>query len=132
MNEQPNEPDTKGNPVFIQKVVQLPGMDVGKLGNAGEEKTGPTIQVVAVPLWNLILERSLLYHYVNGLVTVAGLDGTATAVGQVMDIQIVPSAQFLTHVGFIVVGAVLPAVVGALRDLDNYLRKRRLAAGLAV
>jgi hypothetical protein len=131
MNE-PTELDSKNNPVFIQKVVQMPGMDVGKLGNAGEEKTGPTIQVVAVPMWSLILERSLLYHYVNGLLTVAGLDGMAKAIGEVGGIQIVPPADFLTHVGFIVIGAVLPGVVGALRDLDNYLRKRRIAAGLAV
>lgn len=132
MNELPNEQDSKGNAVFIQKVVQLPGMEVGKLGNAGEEKTGPTIQVVAVPLWSLILERSLLYHYVNGLVTVAGLDGMGSAIGELSGVQIVPAARFLSHVGFIVVGAILPAAVGALRDLDNYLRKRRLAAGLAV
>lgn len=126
------ELDSKNNPVFVQKVVQLPGMDPGKVGNAGEEKGGPTIQVVAVPLWNLILERSLAYHYVNGLITVAGIDGTAKAVGEVMGIQIVPPADFTTHLLFIAVGAVLPAAVGALRDLDNYLRKRRLAAGLSV
>ncbi len=124
--------DSKGNVAFIQKVVQLPGMEAGEVGNAGEEKTGPTIQVVAVPLWNLILERSLAYHYVNGLLTVASIDGTANAVGEVMGIQIVPPAYFLTHVLFIAVGAILPATIGALRDLDNYLRKRRLAAGLAV
>lgn len=132
MNELPNEQDSKGNPVFIQKVVEMPGMPAGKVGNAGEDKTGPTIQVIAVPLWSLILERSLLYHYVNGLVTVAGLDGMGNAIGEIAGVQIVPAATFLSHVGFIVVGAVLPAVVGALRDLDNYLRKRRLAAGLTV
>lgn len=123
------ELDSKQNPVFIQKVVQMPGMDAGKLGNAGEDKGGPTIQVVAVPLWNLILERSLLYHYVNGLMTVAGIDGTAKAVGEVMGIQIVPPAYLMTHLAFIAVGAILPMLVGALRDLNNYLGKRRTAAG---
>ena len=126
-----NDLDSKNNPVFIQKVVQMPGMDVGMLGNAGEDKAGPTIQVVAVPLWNLVLERSLLYHYVNGLIAVAGLDGTANAVGEVMGVQIVPPASFLAHVGFILVGAIIPAVAGGLRDLSTYTRKRRLAAGFS-
>lgn len=125
------ELDVNNNPVFVQKVVQMPGMEPGTLGNAGEDKGGPTIKVVAVPLWNLILERSLLYHYVNGLIAVAGLDGTANAVGEVMGIQIVPPASFITHIWFIVVGALLPMCVGGLRDLDNYLRKRRIAAGFS-
>lgn len=124
--------DDKGNPIFVQKVVQMPGMDVGQLGDAGKDKDGPTIRVVAVPLWNLILERSLLYHYVNGVIATAMIDGTAKAVGEVIGVQIVPPAYFVTHLLFILAGGVIPMMVGALRDLDNYLRKRRQAAGLNV
>lgn len=98
-------------------VVQLPGMAVGESGLAGADKPGPTIRVVARPVWQYIGVEMVWAFLTNffGLLTIDGL-GLA---------ELAPPGDAFAHLYHVAGLALAPTALMLAKELYDYVGKVR-------
>lgn len=119
-----------GDGTVTQRVAPLPGMEQGSglksatLGNAGEDKTGPTVKVKVPSVIAFIMLDLLLFNYLTGWAAAATFYG-AGAFERHAD---APDGS-MAVIAFISEKAVLPAALLVVKDAVLWLNKLRQAHG---
>jgi hypothetical protein len=106
-----------GDGTVTTHVARLPGMAVGELGFSGQDKSGPTIRTVAVPVWQYI-GVEIAWTWLNvflGLLTVDGLGL----------VDLAPPGDAFSHLYHVAGIALAPAFLALLKELYDYLGKVR-------
>lgn len=120
-----------GEGVVTQRFAPLPGMETGSglksatLGNAGEDKDGPTVKVKVPSVLMYILLDVLLFNYATGWAAAATFYGA----GSFERHADAPSGAMAVLL-FISERAIVPAAVLAAKDVLMWLNKLRQAHGL--
>lgn len=102
-----------GDGTVIQKVIQLPGMSPGLVGDAGAEKPGATIRNVAVPPL-IYIGVEMLWLYLQTFLGLLAIDGMGLA-------ELAPPGDAFSHLWNIGGIALAPTALGLLKELYDYL-----------
>lgn len=110
-----------GDGTVIQKVIQLPGMAPGLVGDAGTGKPGATIRTVAVrPA--LFIAVEVVWLYLQTFLGLLAIDGMGLA-------ELAPPGDAFSHLYTIGGIALAPTFLGLLKELYVYLDKVRASRG---
>lgn len=99
------------------RVIQMPGMQAGPVGVAGEDKPGPSVQPIAIPAWQYILVE-IAWNYLTVFFGLLAMDGMGL-------VDLAPPGDAFSHILRVAGISLAPAAIQLLRELYDYLGKLR-------